>query len=137
VTAGTVGLHTLCANAVLNAFRHVSHDVTTVYVQLHTGLPGADGEDNISVADPSLKLVSFGAAVHGSIDISASPVWTNDDHTETLTHITTWDGSVGAGTDDCLWAAQLTTSQNWSDGDTYTLDNCSLTLTPLMTDEGS
>jgi hypothetical protein len=132
-----VGLAELCANNILNAFRHVAHDVTAVYVQLHTGPPGEDGDNNISVADPALKLVSFDAASHGSIDISSSPVWTNDAHTETLTHISTWDGSDGPGTDNLCWAAQLTDPQNWSDEDTYTLDNLSLTLVPIITDDGS
>lgn len=129
------GLSETCANNILNAFRHIAFDITAVYVQLHTGDPGVDGEDNISVGDPSLKAVTFSAAATGAIAISTSPLWTNADTSETLTDFSVWNGPDGPGTDDPLWANPLTTPQSWADTDTYTLDELGLTLTPLMADD--
>lgn len=130
----TVGLHLTCANALANVFRHVSYDIPATFVQLHTGDPGEDGEDNISGADPSLKAVSFSAAANGGIELSASPIWTNDDLSETLTHISVWDGPDGPGTDEILFSVVLTVSQAWQDHDTYTLDELGLAFVPIMAD---
>lgn len=129
-----VGLHVDAANGVLNTWRGISRSVSSIYVQLHTGDPGADGEDNISVGDPSLKLVNFSAAANGTLAISSSPVWTNGGTSETLRYVSTWDGPDGPGTDECQWSAQLTTSQSWAEDDTYTLDELGLAFTPLMDD---
>lgn len=128
------GLAELCANSLLNTFRHVSRDIATVYAMLHTNPPGEGGGNNISAGDSSLKLLSFSAASGGGIALSSSPLWTNVDTSETLRYLSTWDGPDGPGTDDLQWVAQLTTTQSWADGDTYTLDECGLILTPIVTD---
>lgn len=132
-----VGLGVDNANNMLNAFRANAHSVAAVYVMLHTGDPGEDGDDNISDGDDSLKLINFAAPTSGQLTSSSTPIWTNDDTNETLTHASAWDGSDGPGTDTLLWTAQLTDPQSWADGDTYTLDEFGLVLTPIASTEGS
>ncbi|WP_094359891.1 phage tail fiber protein [Mycobacterium marinum] len=133
----TTGLHVDNANSLLNVFRAVSYSISSIYVQLHDEDPGADGEDNISAGDDSLKAVNFSAAAGGALALSTSPIWTNGGTSETLRYITVWDGPDGPGVDACLWAAQLTTPQSWADTDTYTLDSMGLAFTPIMDDPGS
>jgi hypothetical protein len=130
----TVGLGVDNANNILNAYRNVSHGVAAVYVMLHTGDPGVDGEDDISEGDPSLKLINFAAPTIGALEASSTPIWTNVDTTETLTHASAWDGADGPGTDTLLWTVELTDPQSWIDEDTYTLDEFGLVLTPIAAD---
>jgi hypothetical protein len=131
------GLYQDAANNIVNAYRHISHDVVAVYVSLHTNPPGEDGDNNPSVGDPSLKLVSFDAPTNGGLVLANSPIWTNGGTTETLRYALAWDGPDGFGTDEPQWCAQLTTPQSWADEDTYTLDSFGLQLVPIVVDDGS
>ncbi|ODR15923.1 hypothetical protein [Mycobacterium gordonae] len=131
------GLTLYSANALLNTFRNQSFAVSSVYVMLHTNPPGEFCEDNISVGDPSLKLVNFSAPTLGALVLSASPIWTNGGTSETLRYLSTWDGPTGPGTDEPLWVVALTTPQAWADADTYTLDSLGLVLAPILQDDGS
>lgn len=135
--SGEVGLGVDTANAMLNAFRHVAHDVLAIYVMMHTDVPGGDGSDAISVGDPSLKAMTFSAAAGGNLALATASTYTNDDTDEVLSHVSVWNGPDGPGTDMLQWTAELSESQAWSDGDTYTFDDFGLVLVPIASDDGS
>lgn len=111
------------ANAILNIFRGGGNGVTftapsTIYMQLHTGDPGASGTANVSVGSTTRVLVTHAAASAGSMAISGTnPSWTNGGTSETLTHVSYWSAS-SAGT--FYQSAALTSSKAWASADTYT-----------------
>jgi len=78
-----------------------------LYIQLHTGDPGAAGTANIS-AVTTRQAVTFGAAASNAIALSNSPAFTMT-ATETITHISVHNAS-SAGT--FRWSAALTSSKS-------------------------
>jgi hypothetical protein len=78
----------------LNVFRNVSFSgYPAIYVQLHTGDPGASGTANISVGSTTRVVVTFAAPSGTPLSIvmnSTAPAWTNGGTTETITHISLW-----------------------------------------------
>lgn len=71
------GLSSYLANSFLDALgNNTSFAVTTVYVKLHTGDPGANGTAN-AATETTRKSVSFAAASSGSIASDADITWTN------------------------------------------------------------
>jgi len=133
VTVGLSAANT--ANAWLNVLRGTSAAtftaVTTLFVQLHTGDPGASGTANVSsvTTRPSLN---FGAASGGSQSASGSPVasWASWAGTngEVVTHISVWSAS-SAGT--FYYSAALTASKTVNTGDTLNLTALTVSLTPI------
>ncbi|GAC70721.1 hypothetical protein GS4_39_00520 [Gordonia soli NBRC 108243] len=107
---------------------------TTVYAQLHVGVPGATAASNLSagtVGGTVRVAITFAAASGGSISITGTaPSWTCSASavSETLSHVSFFDASSGGN---CLWTAALNSTRTWSTGDTYTLSTDSLNLTPL------
>lgn len=126
----TVGLSTTnSANAILNGFRNVSFAVAGTWVLLHTGDPGT-GASNVSAGSSARSQVTFSAASGGAIALTGTqPTWVNGGTSETISHISVWDGQ--SGTPNMLWTAQLTSSKAWASGDTLTLTSCGLSLSPL------
>lgn len=122
------------ANAWLNTLRGTSAAtftaVTTLFVQLHTGDPGASGTANVSsvTTRPSLN---FGAASAGSQSAVATlPSWATWAGTngEVVTHISVW-GASSAGT--FYYSAALTASKTVNTGDTLNLTSLTVALTPI------
>jgi hypothetical protein len=122
------------ANAWLNVLRGTSAAtftaVTTLFVQLHTGDPGASGTSNVSsvTTRPSLN---FGAASAGSQSAVATlPSWATWAGTngEVVTHISVW-GASSAGT--FYYSAALTASKTVNTGDTLNLTSLTVALTPI------
>ena len=111
-------------NALLNTFRNTSFSVSTVYLRLHTGDAGEDGTTNLA-SNSSRQVVSFNAASSGSMASSATVTWTNVSTTETYTHWSAWDASVGGN---CLWTGALSASAAVTAGDTFEITSLTLTL---------
>lgn len=131
----TVGLSAVnTANAWLNVLRGTSAAtftaVTTLFVQLHTGDPGASGTANVSSVTTRPAL-NFGAASAGSQSaIATLPSWATWAGTngEVVTHISVW-GASSAGT--FYYSAQLTASKTVNTGDTLNLSSLTVALTPI------
>jgi hypothetical protein len=104
-------------NALCNA---TSFSVTTVYMQLHTGEPGAAGTANVAT-ETDRMTVSFGAPgapAAGVVTISndAQVQWTSIAGSQDATHYSLWDAStsgnyLGSGT---------VTASAYTAGDTLT-----------------
>lgn len=132
MTAGLSATNT--ANAWLNVLRGTSAAtftaVTTLFVQLHTGDPGANGTANVSsvTTRPSLN---YGAASAGSQSaIATLPSWTNWAGTngEVVTHISVWDA---ASSGNFYYSAALASSKTVNTGDTLSLTALTVSLTPI------
>lgn len=122
------------ANAWLNVLRGTSAAtftaVTTLFVQLHTGDPGASGTANVSSVTTRPAL-NFGAASAGSQSaIATLPSWATWAGTngEVVTHISVW-GASSAGT--FYYSAALTASKTVNTGDTLNLSSLTVALTPI------
>lgn len=130
----TVGLSAVnTANAWLNTLRGTSAatftGVTSLFVQLHTGDPGASGTANVS-STTARQAVNFAAAAAGSQSITGTTQWTNWAGTngEVVTHISVW-GASSAGT--FYYSAALSASKTLNTGDTLTLTTLTVALTPI------
>lgn len=114
------------ANSWLDALcRNVSYANATVYVQLHTGAPGAAGTSNVA-ANTSRQQASFSAASSRAITNSGDVTWSNVSNTETYTHISLWSASSNGtflGQDDLSSSAAVTA------GDTFKILAGDLDLT--------
>lgn len=122
------------ANAWLNVLRGTSAatftGVTTLFVQLHTGDPGASGTANVSSVTTRPAL-NFGAASAGSQSaIATLPSWASWAGTngEVVTHISIW-GSSSAGT--FYYSVALTASKTVNTGDTLNLSSLTVSITPI------
>lgn len=129
----TVGLSTTNeANAILDAIRAGGTNLTApanLYVQLHTGDPGASGTSNISVGSTTRVAVTHAAASGGAIAMNGTaPSWTNGGTSETISHLSLWTATSG-GTFRRSWA--LTSSKAWASGDTLTLTALGVSIAPL------
>lgn len=132
MTAGLSAVNT--ANAWLNTLRGTSAAsftaVTTLFVQLHTGDPGASGTANVSSVTTRPAL-NFGAASAGSqAAIATLPSWATWAGTngEVITHISVW-GASSAGT--FYYSAALAASKTVNTGDTVNLTALTVALTPI------
>lgn len=130
----TVGLSAVnTANAWLNTLRGTSAatftGVTTMFVQLHTGDPGAAGTANVSSVT-TRPAVNFNAGSSGSQTIANTPSWATwaGDNGEEVTHISTW-GASSAGT--FYYSAELAVPKTVNTGDTLNLTTLTVALTPI------
>jgi hypothetical protein len=131
----TVGLSAAnTANPWLNTLRGTSAAtftaVTTMFIQLHTGDPGASGTANVSSVTTRPAL-NFGAASAGSQSAIATlpswPTWAGTNG-EVVTHISTW-GASSAGT--FYYSAALAVSKTVNTNDTLNLSTLTVALTPI------
>jgi hypothetical protein len=117
------GLSSYLANSFLDALgNNTSFAVTTVYVKLHTGDPGANGTAN-AATETTRKSVSFAAASGGSIASDADITWTNIAGSQDATFFTAWD-NASAG--NFLFSGSIT-GNPYTAGDTYVIPSGSLT----------
>lgn len=101
---------------------------TTVYVQLHTGEPGASGTANVSVGSTTRVAVTQSTPASAAMAINGTnPAWTNGGTSETITHISHW---TAASAGSFLYSVAVTASKAWGTGDGLTLTSDSVTLTP-------
>ena len=117
------GLSAYTANKFLDALGNATaFSVTTPYIKLHVGDPGANGTSN-PATETTRKSVSFGVASAGSIVSDADITWTNIAGSEDATHFTAWD-NLTAG--NFLFSGTIT-GNPYTAGDTYTIASGSLT----------
>jgi hypothetical protein len=125
----TVGLSAAnLADAWLNTLRGGGAGTTftapaAVYVQLHTGIPGAAGTTSVSSVTTRSAITFAAAAANGTVEQIASsntPSWATWAGTngEVVTHVSLWSAS-SAGTFYCSIA--LTASKTMGTGDTLNL----------------
>ncbi|MCM1972324.1 hypothetical protein [Streptomyces sp. G1] len=103
--------------------------VAGTFAQLHTADPGAAGTTAVSEGDATRKEFVFAASTGGSaLSLDSGPsAWTNGGTSETLTHISVWTASED-GT--FLFSVALDDAKAWADGDTFTLTELSMSLSP-------
>ena len=121
------GLSAYLCNSFLDALgNNTSYAVTTVFIKLHVGDPGANGTAN-PATETTRKSVSFGAASAGAIASDADISYTNIAGSQDATHFTAWD-SLTAG--NFLFSGTITANP-YTAGDTYTISsgNLSASLT--------
>ena len=122
----TVGLAPAHANALLNVLRGTTFTgIATVTMQLHTADPGAAGTTGASAGDATKRTVTWNAASAGSMTVATSGTYTNGGTTETITHVSFWDGAT------FLRSAALSASQAWVSTNTLTFGTCTLSFTPI------
>jgi len=118
------GLSSYLANAFLNSVGNAtSFSVSTAYVKLHIGDPGANGTAN-PATETTRKAVSFGAAGSGSMANDADVSWTSIAGSEDATYFTAWDASTAGN---FLFSGTIS-GNAYTAGDTYTIPSASLTV---------
>lgn len=121
------GFSTYLADLLLGYFHGTNITaLSTVYVQLHTGAPGAAGTANLS-AVTTREGVTFAAPSAGSVSSSSEPSWTMT-ATETITDISLWDEATGGNFLDSI---QLTSSRSVVATDTLQLTSAEIGFTPI------
>lgn len=95
---------------------NTSYAVTTVYIKLHTGDPGAAGTSN-AATETTRKSVSFGASSGGAIANDAAITWTNIAGSQDATHFTLWDDPTAGN----FLGSGTITANAYTAGDTYTI----------------
>jgi len=118
------GLSSYLANAFLNSVGNAtSFSVSTAYVKLHIGDPGANGTAN-PATETTRKAVSFGAAGSGSMANDADVSWTSIAGSQDATYFTAWDASTAGN---FLFSGTIS-GNAYTAGDTYTIPSASLTV---------
>ena len=118
------GISAYLANAWLNALGNAtSFSVTTAYVKLHVGDPGAAGTSN-AATETTRKSVSFAAASNGALASDADVSWTNIAGSQDATHFTAWDNETAGN---FLFSGTIT-GNAYTAGDTYTISSAGLTV---------
>ena len=118
------GISAYLANAWLNALGNAtSFSVTTAYVKLHVGDPGAAGTSN-AATETTRKSVSFAAASNGALASDADVSWTNIAGSQDATHFTAWDNETAGN---FLFSGTIT-GNAYTAGDTYTISSGALTV---------
>ena len=125
----TAGFIAATINGWLNRIRTGGGTITTAFVKLHTGDPGAAGTSNAAAGSTTRVAVSQTSPSGGSMTITGTlPEWTNGGTSETITHISVWDDATAGN---CLYTAQLSASKAWASGDTLKLNSLTVAVTPI------
>lgn len=97
-----------------------------VYVQLHTGAPGAAGTSNVASTN-TRKKVTLAAASAGIRKNSTALEWTAT-ASETYKYVSLWSASTSGN---CWWCIQLEAEKAVSSGDTakFAAEALSVSLT--------
>ncbi len=119
----TVGLATSMANALVDDL------AGTVWVQLHTGSPGAAGTSNVATEN-TRQQAFFDAAVAGIATTNTEMEWVSVAATETYSYVSMWD-DVTAGA--FLASDQLDSARAVTANDNFTLaaGDANLALGPV------
>jgi hypothetical protein len=123
----TVGLAAASANSILNVYRNTAYAaITTVYMKLHIGDPGAAGTTNPS-AVTTRNAVTWAAASGGSMALSSISGYSMTTG-ETISHVSFWDNSTAGN---FLQSASLTSSQAVINGSTLNFTTITLSYSPI------
>lgn len=93
---------------------------TNIYIQLHTGDPGAAGTSNVAGNATRKDLTSaMGTASGGAITNTSAITWTTGevDTSEDYTHVSFWDASTSGN----FISSGLNTANAVTSGDEYTI----------------
>jgi hypothetical protein len=102
---------------------------TGLFIQLHTGEPGAAGTANISVGSTTREAAGFAAPSGGVASQSGTaPSWTNGGTSETISYISYW-GAATSGT--FYESVAVTSPQAWASGNVITATSYTLNFTPI------
>lgn len=125
----TVGVSvTNVANEMLDWLRGVAPTaVPAMWMQIHTGDPGAVGADNVSVVTTRMQI-TMSAAANGVISLSTvSGSWSMT-ATEAITHMSVHTASTAGN---FLFSGVLTIVRNVDSGDTLTVNSMTVDIDPL------
>jgi hypothetical protein len=123
----TVGLAAALANAYLSVFRNTAAPaITTPFVKLHVGDPGAAGTANPS-AVVTRNAITWAAPAGGSMALATLASFTMTT-AETITHISLWDASTAGNFQQSV---ALTGSVPVISGSTLTFSALTLLFTPI------
>lgn len=113
------GLSSNRATAILNAiFNNTSYAESAIWVQLHTGAPGAAGTANVATETTRKDVTAaFSTAVSNAVTNDVAVSWTSVAGTEDFTHISLWT-AVSAGT---FILSGTITANSVTAGDNFTL----------------
>lgn len=110
------GISSYTATAWLNAlFNNTSFAVATVYMQLHTGAPGASGTTAVAT-DNTRMAVSMATASAGTITNDAQVQWTPMTASQDASHYSLWDASTSGN----FLGSGVITASSYTSGDTLT-----------------
>lgn len=115
-----VGLAAATANAILDALANQTNYTapTALWIQLHTGDPGAAGTANVASNNTRKDITAvFAAASGGAVTSDTAVTWTNVPASEDYTHYSVWSAS-SAGT--FYWSGTITANAVTT-GDTFSL----------------
>lgn len=123
------GIKASVANSLLDALlRNGSYTgPAALYIQLHTGAPGAAGTANVATNN-TRKLITFGACSGGVSTSSSDENWTTVPAGETYTHFTIWDASTAGN----FQASGALTANAVLSGDTFDLAIGAVTVTETV-----
>jgi hypothetical protein len=101
----TVNISNYLANSWLGMLRGTAFTApSAVYVQLHTGAPGAAGTTNVSSVT-TRPAATFSAASGGVLSLSNVPAWASwGGSAETIVNVSFWDAASGGN---FLWSASI------------------------------
>lgn len=123
----SVGISNYLANGWLGTLDNVPFVVGLTCVQLHIGIPGANGTSNPS-AVTARKAATFTTPSGATIALaSTSPQWSATAG-EQIQYISVWSGFDGDGDAKFLWSALLTPPKTVANGDVVNLNSCNLTI---------
>lgn len=132
-----VGFHTVnYINRILNIFRNTTFTAPTqVYIQTHTstGDPGSAGTNNLAaeMTGAARQAATWAAPSGGAIALTTTLPAFAITATQILGYVSGWDGAtVGAG--NAMFSGQLATTRSVQNGDTFTLNTCTISFVPLM-----
>lgn len=115
------------ANAIINVLRGTTYTgLAGLFLQLHTGDPGAAGTANVS-AVTTRNALTLAAPSGGSSALSSLAAY-NMTATETISHFTLWTAST-AGT--FIGSGQLAAAKPVNNGDTLTFNSFTASITPI------
>lgn len=123
-----VGLASATSAALLDALTNQANYTapTALWIQLHTGDPGAAGTSNVATESTRKDVTAaFAAASGGTVTTNTAVTWTNVAGSEDFTHYSIWSAS-SAGT--FYWSGTITANPVTA-GDTFTLGSGDIDLT--------
>lgn len=127
-----MAMSTALKNAILDKYlRNTNFSITTVYLSLHNGDPGATGANEITGGSYIRQAITFAAASGGVIATSADLTFL-DMPADTVTHVGIFDSATTGGTNVFEQGGALTASKVVNAGDTFIIEagDLSATFTP-------
>lgn len=125
-------------NQWLSTLRNAPFSVSSLYGQLHTGVPGSTGTKVVSAGSAARFPMVFAAAASQAINLHGNPpVWINVGYNgEDVSYLSVWSQeSAGAFNSNGTFylSAPFTAPVTWNNSDTLVVDSMSVSLGPVAT----